>query len=360
MQVLFISVRADIGGGPEHLYRLIEQLGSRVEAHVACPNEAPYWQKIGALQNTRQMIEIPHRAFHVSALRQLAREIRTQDIALIHTHGKGAGLYGRLLAMMTGRPCVHTFHGLHIGEYDALRKTLYLTLERGLGLWTKAAINVSQSEREAVRATGILPDRKLSVVPNGVIVPDTPAKRHIPDGEAPLKIVAVSRFDYQKNSELLLPIAEQLKARGISAQIRVLGTGEGAEALQSAIDAQGLSDTIELAGPSSDPRAHFRDSDLFLSTSRWEGMPLAVLEAMSEGLPVVATDVPGNRDLVDATVGGVYPDDNAEAAAALIAELTADGLRQKGQAAHNRVLQQYSVQRMADATMAIYTNALSH
>lgn len=103
-----------------------------------------------------------------------------------------------------------------------------------------------------------------------------------------------------------------------------------------------------------------RDSDLFLSTSRWEGMPLAVLEAMSEGLPVVATDVPGNRDLVDATVGGVYPDDNAEAAAALIAELTADGLRQKGQAAHNRVLQQYSVQRMADATMAIYTNALSH
>lgn len=356
LRILALTVRADLGGGPEHLYQLTQAFGPRVDSVIACPDEPPYRARYEALINVPLVVDLPHRAFDIARLRELARLVRAERIDLIHSHGKGAGLYARLLAAMTGVPCVHTFHGLHVGEYGAIKRGIYLTLERLLGLATKAAICVSSGERDLIRAARILPDRKLQVIENGVVVPETVLPHD--DG---LRIVAVNRFDTQKNPELLVDIAVALRSRlGDGFRMTVIGQGDALAETRAKIAAHGLSDQVMLPGPTDDPRAVFRANNAFLSTSRWEGMPLAVLEAMSEGLPVVATDVVGNRDVVtDGVTGALYPLDNADRAAEILAGLTPGDRSQMGLAGRAAVIDCYSVQRMADRTLAVYQASLS-
>ena len=125
VKILFITVRADFGGGPEHVYRLIDILTPEIEAFVACPKDYPYWDRYQKLLGSDHMIEIPHRKFAVLRLVYLLRYVRCKGIELIHSHGKGAGAYGRILAFLTRKPCVHTFHGVHIGKYSEVSKRLY-------------------------------------------------------------------------------------------------------------------------------------------------------------------------------------------------------------------------------------------
>lgn len=358
LRVLALTVRADIGGGPEHLYQLVQGFGGGVDTIIACPDEPPYRQRFAALPALPGIADIPHRAFRPGALFALARLARRAEVSIIHSHGKGAGLYGRLLAVLVRRPCVHTFHGLHTGEYPPLKKALYLALERVLGRFTSAAICVSRGEREEIRTTRILPSRKLRLVENGVALPDRPADRR---RRAKLRIVAVSRYDHQKNPDLLIAVARSLKEMTQAPfRITVLGDGDRLEEMRQQVRAEGLEDVLDLSGPSESPRDIFRVSDIFLSTSRWEGMPLAVLEAMSEGLPVVATDVVGNRDVVeDGKTGRLYPDGNATAAAEAILLLTRDEGAAMGQAGRAAVAQNHSVQRMVGQTLAIYRQCLA-
>ena len=358
LRVLAVTVRADIGGGPEHLFQLVQGFGADVDTIIACPDEQPYRARFSALPGVVGVTDVAHRAFRPGVLFALARTAREARVNVIHAHGKGAGVYGRLLAILIRRPCVHTFHGLHVGEYGRLKLAMYLGLERLLGLCTKAAICVSEGEMEVIRAARIMPGRKLRLVENAVALPQSPAN---PAKSTCLRIVAVSRYDHQKNPDLLIDIAHALKAKpGFSFRMTVLGEGDRLNEMRARVHAEGLNDVLCLVGASETPRAVFRDSDIFLSTSRWEGMPLAVLEAMSEGLPVVATNVVGNRDVVeDGITGWLYPDGDCAAAADVIAALTTKDRAAMGQAARAAVARKYSVQRMARQTIEIYRQCLA-
>ena len=80
--------------------------------------------------------------------------MRQRGIRLIHSHGKGAGLYGRVAGRLGGVPAVHTFHGIHFERYAAPARAAYLALERRLSSWTARVVNVSrEQEREAEKAT---------------------------------------------------------------------------------------------------------------------------------------------------------------------------------------------------------------
>lgn len=359
MAILFLTLRADIGGGPEHLYQLLKNLPPETGAVVACPHEEPYFKRYAQLVGKANVIAVPHRAFKLDAFGYLADEIRMRKVALIHSHGKGAGIYSRLLSARIGVPVVHTFHGLHVGEYGPIKKTCYLAIERALGLFTSAAICVSDGERKLIEAAGFMPQGKLRTVVNGVAIPEL---RSTEPDQARLEIVSVSRFDHQKNPELAIEIARQLRHAHSNLKFRltIVGDGEKRQACLDAVQAAELGEYVSLPGASSNPRSYFRDAHLYLSTSRWEGMPLGVLEAMSEGLPIVATEVVGNRDIVGHDSNGLlYAEGDAVGGAACIANLADDAQRQAlGAASRVAVEKQFSVAVMAERTAAIYREVL--
>jgi glycosyltransferase involved in cell wall biosynthesis len=353
MKVLFLTVRADTGGGPEHLYQLLRHLPADIVPVVACPDEPPYHERLSSIVGDGEILVLPHRSFSLFALWNLRKEVLARGIDALHSHGKGAGLYGRLLSILTGRPCVHTFHGLHVGGYGYFKKWFYLLLEGLLGLSTYRAICVSHGEREAIERAGFISKLKLIVIENGVEIPDQIAPKEESDV---LRIVSVSRFDYQKNPDALLEIATSLKGR-IAFSMTVLGTGGRLSEISEKAFLLGVSDLITFTGEVPDSRIYFRSADVFLTTSRWEGLPLAVIEAMSEAICVVASDVVGNHDVVDIGATGFLFNSPEQAVNQLIALAQSFDAHKLGLAGRGLTMRRFSIELMAECTAKVLRSA---
>ncbi|CUH99098.1 glycosyltransferase [Leisingera aquaemixtae] len=350
MKVLFLTVRADLGGGPEHLYQLLKHRPKGIGAYVACPDDKPYHDRYRALLGPDRIVPLPHRAFSLGSLAATARFIRREGIDVLHSHGKGAGLYARVLGLWTGRPVVHTFHGLHTGEYSPLKKALYLRLEQLLGLGTQKAICVSEGEARLIREAGVSRADKLAVIPNGIEIPETVTRPRWDGGM--LRLLAVSRYDHQKNPDLLIDIAKALSG-SLRFHLDVIGTGERLPQIQQRLNDEGLAQHVTLHGGVANPRDHFRRAHAFVSTSRWEGMPLAVLEAMSEALCVLATDVVGNADVIrDGKTGRLFR--TSDEAVRMLQGLTVEDCARLSAAARREAEQTYSADVMAAKTYQVY------
>lgn len=360
-RVLLVSLRADFGGGPEHIWQLLKCLPDEVSACVACPTDYPYYERYCALVGKENVFVLPHRAFRCSSLFGLAGFCRNKNISVLHSHGKGAGVYARLLAFMTGIPCVHTFHGVHMEEYGPVRKWLYRIAEKGMSLLTRTGITVSTGEKAQIVAEGLMPATKLHLIENGVAVPDASSSLSV---TPPHRVISISRFDMQKNSEFLVDILEALQCAGRLNDFRliVVGDGFGREPLLAMARARHLDGALECVGTMVKPQELFEGALCYVSTSRWEGMPLAVLEAMAHGLPPVVTDVVGNRDVVAHGVTGMlYAEGDAHAAASALMQLADTPDLRAGLAgrAREHVRRHHDVRVMASATFDLLRDVAS-
>lgn len=355
LRVLFVTLRADFGGGPEHLWHLLQHVPDDVVTCVACPEDYPYYGRYCVHIGRENVFVLPHRAFRCSMLLGLAFFCRIKRISVLHSHGKGAGLYTRLLALLTGIPCVHTFHGVHMKEYSPVRKWLYRIAEKGMSLLTLAGITVSPGERSQIMAAGMMPAAKLHLIKNGVAVPDTAVPL---SAFPPHRVISISRFDAQKHSEFLVDILEVLQRVGRLSDFRVIviGDGPGRVEVEARARARHVDGALECVGTMMKPQGLFDGALCYVSTSRWEGMPLAVLEAMAHGLPPVVTDVVGNRDVVEhGATGMLYPESDAQAAASALLQLVDAPEVRAGLAvrAREHVRRHHDVRKMAAATFGL-------
>lgn len=202
------------------------------------------------------------------------------------------------------------------------------------------------------------PTDRVSVVYNAIDLDrfqPAPEPRLAP---APL-VVMVGRLVKQKNPQLFVDAAAALRRRLPAVRFRLVGDGPLRGEIERAAAVAGLGDALELAGERRDVEALLPDADLFWLTSDWEGLPNAVLEAMAAGLPVVATDVGGTAELIDAGVEGYVVDaGDRDAFVARSLEILADPERHAHmrRAARARAMQ-FSRAAMARATQAVYARA---
>lgn len=362
-RVLLISVRADPGGGPKHIGDLLRLMPAWVESYVACPHEKPYWDLYLGLIGQERLQAIPHRAFSWRALYDLVQFVRDNRIEVIHSHGKGAGIYGRVLAALTRCRCVHTYHGIHVGSYGFVQRWAYAAMERMLSFATDCLVAVSASEAERVLQLRLCPPGKLVTIVNGVTLPE-PLSASSREGRSPFTVLSSSWFNRQKNSEMLLPILKSLQEMGKGRQFRfvVIGDGEARNSLEQSLREQVPELDIHFAGVVDNPAEVMRSADCFISTSRWEGLPYAVLEAMAHALPIVATDVTGNRDLVEhKQTGLLFALDRPEQAARALLRLleNQDLARAMGHRGRLRVQAEFNLERMTLQNSALYKEASS-
>lgn len=355
LRVAQITSSSMIGGGPEHVWQLLRHLPSdRVESFVAAPQRKPYQGRFEATVGIDHFHPIPQRRWSLTALVRLALWLRGRRIQIIHSHGRGSGIYGRLASLLTGIPCVHSFHGIHAPR-RALPRTLYLCMERCLALVSQATVAVSTSESQLASSLG-LQGRYMTVIPNGVATREHLAVNTV---RSPFTIVHVSRFDNAKNSGALLPIARTMRMRGLldCCRFLVIGDGEGRALLEAMLAAEDLLQYFSFVGQQDEIRSFLGDAGCYLSTSISEGLPLAVLEAQAEGLPPVVSGVPGNVDaIVAGTTGFLYPLNDAEAAVDCIQCFMEDPTLRKrmGRAAYLHVKERHDVRRMAMAMVNLY------
>lgn len=354
-----ITGRADPGGGPEHVFQLSRQLVRGGEVFIAAPNEHPYWPRYRELVGSEHLFEIPHRAFSWAVVKRLENWCRENEIDVVHSHGRAAGLYARLLSRRVARIRVHTPHGTL--QFKSVKDVIYWGADVLLARRTDLTIAVARSEREQLRRRLFLRSRLIDI-PNGVNVAAT-TPNLAPRMTRPLRLVHVTRFIPQKNTEMVLAIMASLQDRGALDlfHVDVLGDGPERAAIEERARAMGLSAHITFHGAKDSIAPYLASAYGFLTTSRWEGMPLAVLEALAAGVPVVASDIAGNNDVVTREVGRLFPLGEPALAASHLLDLAQDVSQWQALAiaAAERVRSKFSVERMAADTRAEYLRLLA-
>lgn len=366
MRVLMLSARADVGGGPKHIFDLIKASDSRISYYVGCPVELPYWAKYSELVNGR-VIEIPHRKFSFYHLLRLLCFCIKNNIALVHSHGKGASLYGKALNLLLRLPHLYTLHGFHTGSYGGLKRRLYLIYEKFTSRLVSKVICVSRSEFNRVLASHVFKRDKLLVVVNGVDICNDNfirngrvlVRRNLGFSESDFVVASISRFDFQKNVAEIIDIIKLFHAEK-EVKFVVGGGGPDFEAVSNYSKSLSL-DNIIFTGYLDNSLEYLSAADVLLSSSRWEGLPLILIEAMAVGRPIVASDVPGNSDVVDDSVTGyLYSLGNLKMAYDCISQLKNNETLRKemgfaAKAAHKEF---FSTSRMAVETHKVYQSLM--
>lgn len=360
LRVLHITASSTIGGGPEHVWQLVRHLPHEVESFIAAPVCEPYGSRFMETVGAERICPLPHRKFSLMALWRLVQFIHCNRIDVIHSHGKGAGVYGRIAALFTRTASVHTFHGIHLPPLS-LKRYAYMAMERLLCAISKACLAVSPGEADIAKQWKF-GAQKLMTIPNGVNIPETLTELEMP---SPFLLVHVSRFDPIKNSLWLVDLAHALKQAGLLEKCLfvLIGDGEELPELQNRIKNDGLGAAFQILGSQPTVRPFLQNAGCLISTSRREGLPLALLEAQAEGVPVLASDVVGNRDCVRHEWSGfLYPLDNLTSAVMYIQKLMATPLlwKKMRRNAYQMAKENFRVESMAAATARCYTSIALH
>lgn len=304
IKIIFITVRADFGGGPYHVDILLNNLKDNFDFFIAAPLNEQYGLQWQQLLGKNKFFELPFRSFKVISFFKLMLFIKSNHITLAHSHGKGAGLYSRLLKIFLPKiKVIHTFHGLHIKQYNSLTKSIYILFEKFMSILTDIFINVSFGEQEICLHNKLFNKTKSHVIYNAInfnafkFESKTELRNSLALPLDKFVIISVLRLNFQKNLPLIINIAERL-VQNRDLQFIIIGDGELREETETIILEKNLSN-INLLGFKTNVHEYLLASDIYLSTSLWEGLPYSLIEAAFSGLPIVATNVTGNNEIVN-------------------------------------------------------------
>lgn len=358
-----ITVRADHGGGPRHIELLLRHLPENIKVFVVCPEEPPFYERFERLTQG-QVFTIPHRRFDLRFALRLARYARKQGMEVIHAHGKGAGVYARFVSLFLAVPSVHTPHGVNEAGYRTPLRLLYRLYENISSRLIDHVVFVSAEECETARKAGLWQRIPHSIIVNGVDEVDerhrirlyNAKRRELALADKQVVIVTISRFDHQKNMYEAFEVAKSLPM----CLFIWIGDGEDFKELRQKTHTEKL-DNLHFLGALDDPTPVLAAADIYFSSARWEGLPLAVLEAMALGLPVVASDVIGHREVVGDSGGGIlYPLGDTARARECLERLAGDsGLRKRlGEKGRTVQRERYSAAKMTHTLYNVYRNLL--
>ena len=359
-----------VGGAAEHLYELLSHTDKqKYLLHLACPRDFPSMsRRLDALNLAWTPLDI-HSGFKMRDLAKLVDIVRHHEINILHCHGIRAGAYARLAVLLCGIGChsVYTVHGFHPEFfYSGLKRRIALRWERELA--TRASdriICVSDSDRRAVEKClkGSAVSDLITVIPNG-IDSDRYAtcfmaghRRTTASRGEPMVLGTLGRLRPQKSVETLLEVARLLKERGWRFKMLIAGEGYLRSALEEKLEMLSLRQEVELIGYCERVPEFLKSLDVFLLASLWEGLPIALLEAMAAGIPIVATDVPGTSELLRPIYGdNLVPPRDPEAFVRCLQNWKdhPDEYRSLAVSAQDYVRRSFSVKEMVQSTENVY------
>jgi len=290
-------------GVETHLIALFRALARRgIRPVLCCPEAGPLTETLKADGFDVRLVA-PRGRFGLGDLARLRAALA--DVTLVHAHGPRGIFWSALLRnYRRGRPAVATVHELELtGASDPLRRRVYRPIER----WSLARhdrlLAVSEDLARRLRERARIAPERVRVVPNCSSVLLAPRPGIVSRSTTGYAVIA-ARLEPVKGVDLLLDAWGLLLARGQAFPLRILGEGSARPALERQAAALGLEGLVRFEGFVSDPVPTIAAASLYVAPSRMEGLPGSVIEAMALGVPVVATRVGGNIDVL----AGVAPE----------------------------------------------------
>lgn len=343
----FVIGQMTRGGAEGQLVHVVQQLPrERYEPFVYCLSAAT--EPIGTVVAASGVVvrkvvgSAPHRVW------QLARHLVEDRIAVVHSW-----LYLANAALAGARLTAHVPPMITSARNCKVQSPVNWLANVVAFRCSRAIVANSQDVAAYIARHYGAPRARIHVIPNAIDVERFhPALER--NGSGP--IVTAGRLVTQKNHALFLRAAAQLAREMPEIRFVIVGDGPLRSTLEGEAAAAGIADRVRFAGERGDVEAILRTASLFWLTSRWEGMPNVVLEAMASGVPVVATDVGGTREIIRSGRDGfVVP---AEGSAAFVSHsrtLLCDvRLRERMAAAARERAEEFSVRRMVEALVHLY------
>lgn len=356
-KILIASTNADWAGAPIHVLTLVTALQPSFDVFVVFGEDGPVRQALLA-KGVPSMV-VPTLRSNINPIRDFRclmaflKIVRSERPDLLHAHSSKAGMIARMASYIQQLPCLYTAHGWGFGAgRSPLQSALVYWVERVFShIPGTAYLFVSNADqRVGMEKLKLQPDRCLTVH-NGM--PDHGYRAQV---ESSTTVIMAARACHQKDHDLLLKSFEECR---MPFRLVLVGEGTdspgfharvlaGAPTKHAQVDCLGLSDQV--------PQL-LSQCGIFVLCSRYEGLPLSIIEAMCASLPIIATDVGGVRELVEDGVNGfLVPAGNQPALSNCLDRLQSDtALRVRmGQASRERYLASFGDKQMAMAVAQRY------
>ena len=288
----------------------------------------------------------------LSMISKLRKIFASEKPDVVHTH-RYVMRYVIPAARMAKVPrCVHTVHSIAQKENTkqgiVINKIFY---RRGYSI----PVALSSLVRKTVQEVYELPEQKVPMIFNGIDLSRCREKKSYDVENRPFSILHVGRFLDVKNQDLILRIADRLRKKGLSFRLSFIGDGEKLESAKALVKELKLEQEVSFLGLQADVHPFLEQADLFLLPSQYEGMPMALLEAMGTGLPIVASAVGGIPDMLEDGESALLIEPTEQALEEAILRLcSSEALRRKvGQGAALRSAD-FSAEAMAQKYMRLY------
>lgn len=370
IRVLEIINDATIGGGQTHIIQILKHIDKEIfELFVACSPKGSLLDEFSRYSTKCIQVGISKKLNLVTLFR-FYKIIQKYHIEIVHTHGGIAGLWGRLAAIFSKRPVVHSLHGIHYLYYENLiLKKLFILLEKFLSKFTDITICVAESDREKGIRHKLFKSNECIVIRNGIDIRTfAPEETHIPSLkkllgiEEDVKLIGhVARLHRQKGQAYLLQAFKEVNNKYPNSKLLLLGGGPMKKTLEQLSSDLDLNNHVYFLGLRKDVRNILAIVDVFVLSSLWEGLPIALLEAMAMGKPIVSTNVDGIKEIVENQKEGILvPPRNPELLAeALITLLQDNALAMKlGRQAQQKMVSEFNVERMVKEIEKVYSSLI--
>jgi sugar transferase (PEP-CTERM/EpsH1 system associated) len=359
MRILHVIATYEIGGAETVALRLAKrQLADGHDVAVVAWADGGEMQERFRAAGIRTLVLEKGGGLDVTMWPRVVPFLLKERPQVVHTHNPAALVYAAPAARALGKVTVHTMHG-----EVALGRELWLRRAAGLGL--HAFVAVSKRIEEVARQHNEVWSRKIQVIDNGIdtemFAPDAELRAEVraelgfSDGE--FVVGTVGRLQPIKNQALLVRAMAPLTREG--RRLVLVGDGPERAALESLVKELDVEAGVKLLGYRSDVGRLIQAFDCFSMSSRSEGLPLVLLEAMATALPVVSTAVGGIPQVAEGC-GQMVPEGDESALRAALADISSDknAARELGRKARRRVIESYSMAEMAQRYMAIYETHL--
>lgn len=324
MKISFTITKSEPGGAQSHVLELMTGLTYRGhETTIATGDEGWLTEQLAKINIKATIIpDLVHPIDPVNdfkALLEIRRWLRKEQPDLLHAHSSKAGLIGRIAARTIGLPSVFTAHGWAFTDGASITRKLVAVPSEWVAAKTGGdIICVSKYDHALARRFKIAPDTSLHTVWNGI---DDVSDSVNPTINPEPVITMVARFAAPKDHSTLLHAVAAVSESPW--RLRLVGDGPLLTDAVSLASSLGITDRVDFLGARTDVAQLLASSDIFVLASRFEGLPISILEAMRAGLPVVASNVGGVPELVTDKSGILVPASDPDSLATAIRQLVA-------------------------------------
>ncbi len=377
-KILFLITKSNFGGAQKYVLELAVAAKKRgLNVIVACGGTGEKQAELGLLAEKLQAADIrviPIKHFmrdmsvgnDIAAFFDVLRVIREERPHVLHVTSSKAGGIGALAGRILRVPrIIFTSHGLTVDEIWRPRLQRFLIFVSTYYTLAAAHVSIMISKETYERACHIIGRKhKIAYVKNG-ITPVAFKSREVARAELALHIPTdhiliggIGELHPNKNWSQAITATAHLPH---TVHLAIIGSGEEYDSLKHHAAALGIEDRVHLLGYIGDAATYVKAFDIFILPSKKEGLPYVILEAGLAGLPVVATDLPGNRDIIESGVHGFLIEPNHRILATSIEMLIRDpGMRRTlGAALQEKVMTEFSIEHMVEETFALYASSKS-